>query len=106
MGTSMSALEELRDIKNLLQEINSGGETYVDSAADYINANIISELQNNPNVNIFEKIDKEGGVYTQEEETCMIILDLPEKLVLELSMRAHAKETTLMKYIVQKLKEC
>jgi len=102
----MSALEELRDIKNLLQEINSGGETYVDSAADYINANIISELQNNPNVNIFEKIDKEGGVYTQEEETCMIILDLPEKLVLELSMRAHAKETTLMKYIVQKLKEC
>lgn len=106
MGTNMSVLEQLKDIKNLLQDINSGGESYADSAVDYINANIISELQNNPNVNIFEKIDKEEGEYTQEEETCMIILDLPERLVLELSMRAHAEETTLMKYIIQKLKEC
>ena len=95
----MSMSDELRDIKALLSEINQNNN--FDSTLEYLNSAAITQMQNE-NANVFQKIDEDAGDIISSGK-CMVILDLPEKQLLELTMQAHAKNMTLNDFIIMKL---
>ena len=95
----MSMSNELRDIKALLSEINQNNN--FDSTLEYLNSAAITQMQNE-NANVFQKIDEDAGDILSSGK-CMVILDLPEKQLLELTMQAHAKNMTLNDFIIMKL---
>jgi len=95
----MSMSDELRDIKALLSEINQNNN--FDSTLEYLNSAAITQMQNE-NANVFQKIDEDAGDILSSGK-CMVILDLPEKQLLELTMQAHAKNMTLNDFIIMKL---
>ena len=95
----MGMTDELRDIKALLSEINQNNN--FDSILEYLNSAAVTQMQNE-NANIFQKIDEDAGDILSSGK-CMVILDLPEKQLLELTMQAHAKNMTLNDFIIMKL---
>jgi len=95
----MGMTDELRDIKALLSEINQNNN--FDSTLEYLNSAAIAQMQNE-NANVFQKIDEDAGDILSSGK-CMVILDLPEKQLLELTMQAHAKNMTLNDFIIMKL---
>ena len=95
----MSMSDELRDIKALLSEINQNNN--FDSTLEYLNSAAVTQMQNE-NANVFQKIDEDAGDIISSGK-CMVILDLPEKQLLELTMQAHAKNMTLNDFIIMKL---
>jgi len=95
----MSMSNELRDIKALLSEINQNNN--FDSTLEYLNSAAVTQMQNE-NANVFQKIDEDAGDILSSGK-CMVILDLPEKQLLELTMQAHAKNMTLNDFIIMKL---
>ena len=95
----MSMSDELRDIKALLSEINQNNN--FDSTFEYLNSAAVTQMQNE-NANVFQKIDEDAGDIISSGK-CMVILDLPEKQLLELTMQAHAKNMTLNDFIIMKL---
>ena len=95
----MGMTDELRDIKALLSEINQNNN--FDSTLEYLNSAAITQMQNE-NANVFQKIDEDAGDIISSGK-CMVILDLPEKQLLELTMQAHAKNMTLNDFIIMKL---
>lgn len=95
----MGMTDELRDIKALLSEINQNNN--FDSTLEYLNSAAITQMQNE-NANVFQKIDEDAGDILSSGK-CMVILDLPEKQLLELTMQAHAKNMTLNDFIIMKL---
>jgi hypothetical protein len=95
----MGMTDELRDIKALLSEINQNND--FDSTLEYLNSAAITQMQNE-NANVFQKIDEDAGDILSSGK-CMVILDLPEKQLLELTMQAHAKNMTLNDFIIMKL---
>ncbi len=95
----MSMSDELRDIKALLSEINQNNN--FDSTLEYLNSAAVTQMQNE-NANVFQKIDEDAGDILSSGK-CMVILDLPEKQLLELTMQAHAKNMTLNDFIIMKL---
>ena len=95
----MGMTDELRDIKALLSEINQNNN--FDSTLEYLNSAAIAQMQNE-NANVFQKIDEDAGDIISSGK-CMVIVDLPEKQLLELTMQAHAKNMTLNDFIIMKL---
>jgi len=95
----MGMTDELRDIKALLSEINQNNN--FDSTLEYLNSAAITQMQNE-NANVFQKIDEDAGDIISSGK-CMVIVDLPEKQLLELTMQAHAKNMTLNDFIIMKL---
>ena len=95
----MGMTDELRDIKALLSEINQNNN--FDSTLEYLNSAAITQMQNE-NANVFQKIDEDAGDIISSGK-CMVIIDLPEKQLLELTMQAHAKNMTLNDFIIMKL---
>lgn len=95
----MGMTDELRDIKALLSEINQNNN--FDSTLEYLNSAAVTQMQNE-NANVFQKIDEDAGDILSSGK-CMIILDLPEKQLLELTIQAHAKNMTLNDFIIMKL---
>lgn len=95
----MGMTDELRDIKALLSEINQNNN--FDSTLEYLNSAAVTQMQNE-NANVFQKIDEDAGDIISSGK-CMVIVDLPEKQLLELTMQAHAKNMTLNDFIIMKL---
>lgn len=95
----MGMTDELRDIKALLSEINQNNN--FDSTLEYLNSAAITQMQNEK-ANVFQKIDEDAGDIISSGK-CMVIVDLPEKQLLELTMQAHAKNMTLNDFIIMKL---
>ena len=95
----MGMTDELRDIKALLSEINQNND--FDSTLEYLNSAAITQMQNE-NANVFQKIDEDAGDILSSGK-CMVILDLPEKQLLELTIQAHSKNMTLNDFIIMKL---